>query len=149
LSLRGIACVNHKVGASFNAAESLPSAVGNSVNDLMRPSTVAPFSSLGPTIDGRIKPDILAPGMIVWSSMPNLGYPPQGNCHIEAKQVLLILGTKVIKDGFMASGALLKTMMIHSAIPEMTFYSPTRISRLGPAPDYVQGVHMQVMGEQY
>jgi hypothetical protein len=31
-------------------------------------------------------------GMIVWSSMPNLGYPPQGNCHIEAKQVLLILG---------------------------------------------------------
>jgi hypothetical protein len=30
--------------------------------------------------------------MIVWSSMPNLGYPPQGNCHIEAKQVLLILG---------------------------------------------------------
>jgi hypothetical protein len=33
-------------------------------------------------------------GMIVWSSMPNLGYPPQGNCHIEAKQVLLIQVSK-------------------------------------------------------
>jgi subtilisin family serine protease len=33
----------------------------------------APFSSCGPTTDGRIKPDVLAPGQDVWTALPNTG----------------------------------------------------------------------------
>lgn len=34
---------------------------------------LAPFSSLGPTVDGRMKPDIAAPGSIIISSISNYG----------------------------------------------------------------------------
>ncbi len=38
------------------------------------------FSSCGPTADGRIKPDVLAPGQGVWTALPNTGvYVPQQN----------------------------------------------------------------------
>jgi subtilisin family serine protease len=36
------------------------------------PGAIAPFSSLGPTRDGRIKPDIVAPGMFITSSRSHL-----------------------------------------------------------------------------
>lgn len=35
-------------------------------------SDIAPFSSQGPTVDGRVKPDIAAPGMFIGSSYNNL-----------------------------------------------------------------------------
>lgn len=44
-------------------------AVGASTIDGAR----AAFSSLGPTADGRIKPDIMAPGVQVWSANPGGG----------------------------------------------------------------------------
>ena len=58
IALHWIWNVIHKVGASFNAADSF---VSEETSDFMRPSTVAPFSSVGPTSDGRIKPDVVAP----------------------------------------------------------------------------------------
>ena len=33
---------------------------------------IAPFSSLGPTADGRVKPEITAPGDVIMSSIPDL-----------------------------------------------------------------------------
>ena len=37
----------------------------------LRPGGIAPFSSLGPTRDGRIKPDVVAPGMLIASARSN------------------------------------------------------------------------------
>lgn len=37
------------------------------------------FSSCGPTADGRIKPDVLAPGVGVWIAVPNTGFYQPGD----------------------------------------------------------------------
>jgi subtilisin family serine protease len=39
----------------------------------------ASFSSCGPTSDGRIKPDVIAPGVGVWTALPNTGFYQPGN----------------------------------------------------------------------
>lgn len=39
----------------------------------------AGFSSCGPTSDGRIKPDVLAPGQDVWTALPNTGVYQTGD----------------------------------------------------------------------
>jgi subtilisin family serine protease len=39
----------------------------------------ATFSSCGPTTDGRIKPDVIAPGQGVWTALPNTGMYQPGN----------------------------------------------------------------------
>lgn len=39
----------------------------------------ASFSSCGPTSDGRIKPDVIAPGQGVWTALPNTGFYQPGN----------------------------------------------------------------------
>jgi subtilisin family serine protease len=39
----------------------------------------ATFSSCGPTSDGRIKPDVIAPGQGVWTALPNTGMYQPGN----------------------------------------------------------------------
>jgi len=51
------------VGASLSAAESF-----NDCQDVLNPDSVASFSSTGPTSDGRLKPDIVAPGEIITSA---------------------------------------------------------------------------------
>lgn len=43
---------------------------------------VAPFSSRGPTNDGRIKPDIVAPGTAVISTRAGMGFQGEGTCNI-------------------------------------------------------------------
>jgi len=110
------------VGASVNAAT-------GSIEDM------ASFSSRGPTSDGRIKPDIAAPGHAVDSanSSPN---PSAATCSITrqsgtsmatpaaAGTVALVRqyfregfypsGTRTSADGFVPSGALLKAVMVHS-----------------------------------
>ena len=60
------------VGASLNS--------GNSFNTCSRfnnPDSVAVFSSRGPTSDGRLKPDIVAPGQIISSAQSSI--PPGTN----------------------------------------------------------------------
>lgn len=52
------------VGASLNAAASFSPPCPDAYN----PMSVASFSSAGPTTDGRLKPDIVAPGMTLMSS---------------------------------------------------------------------------------
>lgn len=50
-------------------------AVGASTFEGVRAS----FSSCGPTSDGRIKPDVIAPGQGVWLALPNTGMYQPGN----------------------------------------------------------------------
>jgi len=46
---------------------SLPNAIG--VGAIDREGNIAEFSSRGPTPDGRIKPDVVAPGVNIWSGI--------------------------------------------------------------------------------
>ncbi|RHY43895.1 hypothetical protein DYB34_004236 [Aphanomyces astaci] len=54
------------VGASLSSVESLASSLACPA--VFNPQSVASFSSQGPTTDGRIKPDVVAPGLIVVSA---------------------------------------------------------------------------------
>lgn len=51
---------------------------GKIINDsaYVKPGEIAPFSSRGPTVDGRIKPNIVAPGFDVPSSINNRQFAP-------------------------------------------------------------------------
>jgi serine protease AprX len=49
--------------------------------------TIAAFSSRGPTADGRIKPDIVAPGVGVWTYHPAAGPLPQTGTSLAAPLV--------------------------------------------------------------
>ncbi|CAI5742817.1 unnamed protein product [Peronospora destructor] len=53
------------VGASLNSAASFAATPCQTV---LNENTVASFSSIGPTLDGRQKPDLVAPGMTIISS---------------------------------------------------------------------------------
>lgn len=63
------------VGA-YAARSSYTNVKGNLMNDssYVLPGSLAKFSSRGPTVDGRIKPDITAPGFDVPSSTNNLQF---------------------------------------------------------------------------
>jgi len=93
---------------------------------------MASFSSMGPSQDGRIKPDICAPGQVI-DSADNGGSRQCGSvglsgtsmaCPGVAGAALLIRqyfmdgfypsGTKVPSDGFTPSGALVKAVILNS-----------------------------------
>jgi hypothetical protein len=107
------------------------SAEGNA--SLMAVDKVAYFSSKGPTADGRLKPDIIAPGWSVVSSEggatcsvkkmrgTSMATPIASGAALAIREYFMQghypTGTKNSKNAFIPSGALLKAMMIHSAQP--------------------------------
>ncbi len=102
---------------------------------------VANFSSRGPTADGRIKPDVMAPGVGIWSAQgedpalsQNKYWQLSGTSMATptvAGSVALIreyymtgwypTGTRDLAEGFVPSAALVKATLINSA-REMTGY---------------------------
>jgi len=112
--------------------------VGASMNgqDLQK---VASFSSRGPAADGRIKPDVMAPGVGIWSAEGDDPSAPQNQywqlsgtsmaTPTVAGSVALIreyymtgwypTGTRNLAQGFVPSSALVKATLINSA-REMT-----------------------------
>lgn len=68
---------------SYTTKNSTVNLKGNTIKSVM-PITngnLSPFSSIGPTVDGRIKPDITAPGSLITSSFNsnNSSYSPSGS----------------------------------------------------------------------
>ena len=123
---------------SLNAVAKNIISVGASMNgqDLQN---VASFSSRGPAADGRIKPDVMAPGVGIWSAKGDDPSTPQNQywklsgtsmaTPTVAGSVALIreyymtgwypTGTRDLTKGFVPSAALVKATLINSA-REMT-----------------------------
>jgi subtilisin family serine protease len=136
------------VGASENLRPGLRvSPYGDIADD---PDTLAYFSSRGPTADGRIKPDIVAPGTSIVSvraASATEQYPPyQGNPNYTASSgtsmsTPLVAGSAalvrewLITEGanLTPSAALLKALLIHGAAPLGTTAHPNSASGWGRA----------------
>ncbi|RHZ23313.1 hypothetical protein DYB31_005578 [Aphanomyces astaci] len=124
------------VGASLSSVESLASSLACPA--VFNPQSVASFSSQGPTTDGRIKPDVVAPGLIVVSARSEASNsmektsrlcPLQGTSQATPLVAgMAVLLTEWLRDGWWKDGeknvavgmksipaALLKALVIHSA----------------------------------
>jgi hypothetical protein len=123
------------VGASLNAASSFTEfPCPNVFNEY----TVAAFSSAGPTTDGRMKPDVVAPGMLLTSAQsqrPGSTEKTDATCSLQgtSQSTPVVAGIAVLlyewlRDGWWKQGtknveqygmkyipaALLKALIIHS-----------------------------------
>ncbi|EQC28854.1 hypothetical protein SDRG_13366 [Saprolegnia diclina VS20] len=124
------------VGASMNTVASLASTLN--CPNIFNPNSVASFSSIGPTSDGRMKPDLVAPGQVITSSQSLAAglttkttqvCPLQGTSQatpVAAGVAVLIYewlrdgwwkaGTRDVSNGLKTIPAsLIKALMIHSA----------------------------------
>ncbi|KAG1705576.1 hypothetical protein DVH05_003263 [Phytophthora capsici] len=122
------------VGASLNAAASFSSTPCQSV---LNENTVASFSSIGPTLDGRQKPDLVAPGMSITSSQsekPGSTTKSSAVCSLQgtSQATPVIAGMAVLiyewlRDGWWKNGvadptygmdvipaSLIKALLLHS-----------------------------------
>eukprot|EP00605_Chrysophyceae_sp_TOSAG23-4_P001617 GSChrysophyteH1.ASY1.ANO1.1777.1 assembled CDS len=135
--------------------------VGACESDFGWTNNIAYFSSVGPTYDGRIKPDIVSPGFAIQSS--SVSEPGKEGCSYHYEQgtssaTAIIAGTAALvrqyfedadfyqtiknKDKFTPSGALLKAMLIHSGETMKKMKdSDTDHDVIGDGkrPDFVQG----------
>ena len=83
-----LAAMNKKQNFNVSFACSSRCALKHLKSDKMKPmfntQNLADFSSLGPTLDGRIKPDLVAPGYFIVSTQSHFG-DSKGTCSIANK----------------------------------------------------------------
>lgn len=126
-----------------------------------RVGNVAHFSARGLTPDGRIKPDLVAPGMMVMSANASNGNL-NSTCTVVSKSgtsmatavvagaVALVgqyfmegrysSGAPTPSDAFIPTGALLKALLINSAVPISRYmFANGSFVTLGLPPDNYQG----------
>lgn len=150
------------VAASINSYDVMRAVMGPDIKaSLYSESSMAGFSSLGPVSDGRLKPDIAAPG---WYTVAAEAIATAGNDHCDVQSLrgtsmasptmagnaVLIqqyfnegffpTGAKNLPDGFVPSGALLKAMLVHSgkAMDTVTYDDGSQGSTAG-YPSHMQG----------
>lgn len=134
-------------------------AVGASLNERdasFNRDHVAYFSSWGPTLDGRIKPDILAPGRRLVSAAAgascgvtlkqgtSMATPVAAGSAVLVRQYFMDgffpRGVRTAADAFVPTGALMKAMLINSAVPMRAVrLANNTLLPLGLPPDNYQG----------
>lgn len=126
------------VGAGSNDQDSWYALYGSGIDSRYGKDLLAFFSSLGPVSDGRLKPDIVAPGFYVTgglgsynSSTPFCGYQILDGTSMAApgaageavkirqyfKKGYYPKGVATEADEFLPSGALIKAALVHSSQP--------------------------------
>lgn len=126
-----------------------------------RVENIPHFSGQGPTSDGRIKPDLVAPGAFLTSANSSSG-DPRYACSVTSKSgtsmaTAVVAGSVALlrqfflegrypsgapnpPDAFVPTGALLKALLINSAVPMERYIQPNGQSiALGLPPDNYQG----------
>ena len=85
-------------------------------------STLAPFSSTGPTLDGRVKPDIVAPGIDIYSTLSASSYGLSSGTSMATATVtgglalLLEQERSLFGEKPFLWGSTLKALLIHSSV---------------------------------
>ncbi len=84
---------------------------------------MAAFSSLGPTIDGRLKPDLMAPGEYIFSAKANplSGATPPGYCaplSATHPSVKAIMGTSMATPTLAGAAVLLRQWLVEGRYPD-------------------------------
>jgi hypothetical protein len=102
------------------------------VGAVTKDKVITDFSSTGPTLDGRVKPDLVAPGYNIRSTMPGDTYGNWSGTSMSAPAVTgissLLMDYYLRLTGNRMGSGLLKALLIHSG------------EDLGnPGPDYVFG----------
>eukprot|EP00595_Chromulina_sp_UTEXLB2642_P002940 CAMPEP_0196764748 /NCGR_PEP_ID=MMETSP1095-20130614/6785_1 /TAXON_ID=96789 ORGANISM="Chromulina nebulosa, Strain UTEXLB2642" /NCGR_SAMPLE_ID=MMETSP1095 /ASSEMBLY_ACC=CAM_ASM_000446 /LENGTH=555 /DNA_ID=CAMNT_0042121107 /DNA_START=844 /DNA_END=2511 /DNA_ORIENTATION=+ len=123
------------VGATLNDHKSWQAYTGNDVNNYMSYNNLAYFSSRGPTKDGRMKPDVLAPGWFITSassinsdslycaikglSGTSMATPTAAGIAALIREYFMTgyypSGSRSTSNAFIPSGALIKAILVHSA----------------------------------
>lgn len=122
---------------------------------------LADFSSIGPSGDGRFKPDLVAPGTSIISAAGGTACGTVGklgtsmSCPLVAGLALLVrqyfmegwypTGVKTTANRFVPSGALVKAMLINSAVRVQRYTNNSVVLMLGPPPDMYQGFGQVMM----
>ncbi|KAG2500683.1 hypothetical protein HYH03_001449 [Edaphochlamys debaryana] len=132
----------------------------------LTPDTVAEFSSNGPTLDGRYKPDLMAPGTNIRSARSSAGVV-EADTSSCSSQTWISIGTSMstplvagdltlmrqyLREGFYPagsqgplsanftpSGMLLKAVAIAGAKSLQGAYASNMAQTMGPGPDGLQG----------
>lgn len=127
-----------------------PLAGDNVANDA---EGMAAFSSRGPTVEGRIKPDVVAPGTCIlstrssvaedsggWGKSTDDRFCFEGGTSMATPLVAgccAVLRESLVKNGVPApSAALIKALLINGAVELAGQYNP---SEAGPSPNFASG----------
>ncbi len=96
------------------------------VSDGNGPEYLAAFSSLGPTLDGRLKPDLMAPGEYIFSAKANplLGFgttTPPGYCaslKADHPSIKAVMGTSMATPTLAGAAVLLRQWLVEGRYPD-------------------------------
>lgn len=88
-------------------------------NTILNPDIVASFSSQGWTEDRRVKPDLMAPGESIYSTMPGGGYGTKSGTSMSTPAVAgaaaVVVEWYETHHGYRPSPAMVKALMINTA----------------------------------
>eukprot|EP01132_Coremiostelium_polycephalum_P004300 gene4300-5380_t len=105
----------------------------------LNPNNVASFSSRGPTLDGRVKPDVIAPGMMVVSSRSNgnSNVDQCGDGSLSKNSLMSLQGTSMATPLATGAIAILRQYLMEGYYPTG---APVEDHQLKPSASLLKGL---------